>query len=327
MPILLNLCALWNAIIKAKNLLKRNFKRNGIIFNFILSDKEKLSIDFKTYYNKCRHYGESNGNPLQYSCLENYTDGGAWWAAVHGVSKSQTRLRGFTFTLHFHALEKELATHSSVLALRIPGKGELGGPPSMGSHRVGHDWSNLAAAADITLYIQFSSVAQSCLTLCDPMNCSTPCPSPTPGVHSNSRPSSQWCHPAISSSVVPFSSCPQSLPASESFPMSQFFAWCGQSTGVSALASVLPKKSQGWSPDQQCSKFSKPGCCNTWTVKYQMFKLVLEKAEEPEIKLPTSTGSWKKQKSSRKTSTSALLTIPKPLIVWIKTNCGKFLKR
>ena len=74
-----------------------------------------------------------------------------------------------------------------------------------------------------------------------------PCPSPTPGVYSDSRPSSQWCHPAISSSVVPFSSCPQSLPASESFPMSQLFAWGGQSTGVSALASFLPKKSQGWS--------------------------------------------------------------------------------
>ena len=74
-----------------------------------------------------------------------------------------------------------------------------------------------------------------------------PCPSPTPGVHSNSCLSSQWCHPAISSSVVPFSSCPQALPASESFPMSQLFAWGGQSTGVSALASFLPKKSQGWS--------------------------------------------------------------------------------
>ena len=73
-----------------------------------------------------------------------------------------------------------------------------------------------------------------------------PCPSPTPGVHSDSRPSSQWCHPAISSSVIPFSFCPQSLPASESFPMSQLFAWGGQSTAVSALASVLPKKSQGW---------------------------------------------------------------------------------
>ena len=77
-----------------------------------------------------------------------------------------------------------------------------------------------------------------------------PCPSPTPGVHSDSRPSSQWCHPAISSSVVPFSSCPQSLQASESFPMSQPFAWGGQSTGVSTLASFLPKKSQDWSPSE-----------------------------------------------------------------------------
>ena len=99
---------------------------------------------------------------------------------------------------------------------------------------------------------QIRSVAQSCPTLCDPMNCSTPipCPSPTPGVHSDSRPTSQWCHPAISSSVVPFSSCPQSLPVSESFPMSQLFAWGGQSTAVSALASFLPKKSQGWSPSE-----------------------------------------------------------------------------
>ena len=77
-----------------------------------------------------------------------------------------------------------------------------------------------------------------------------PCPSPTPGVHSDSHPSSQWCHPAISSSAVPFSSCPQSLPASESFPMSQLFIWGGQSTGVSALASFLPKKSQSWSPSE-----------------------------------------------------------------------------
>ena len=98
---------------------------------------------------------------------------------------------------------------------------------------------------------QIRSVAQSCPTLCDPMNRSTPrppCPSPIPGVQPKSRPSSQWCHPAISSSVVPFSSCPQSLPASDSFPMSQLFASGGQSTGLSALASFLPKKSQGWSP-------------------------------------------------------------------------------
>ena len=91
--------------------------------------------------------GEGNGTPLQYSCLENPMDGGAWWAAVHWVARSQTRLSKFTFTFHFHALEKEMAAHFSVLAWRIPGTGEPGGLPSMGSHRVGHDWSNLAAAA------------------------------------------------------------------------------------------------------------------------------------------------------------------------------------
>ena len=102
--------------------------------------------------------------------------------------------------------------------------------------------------------ISFSSVQFSCSVVSNSLRphesqyARPPCPSPAPGVHSDSRPSSQWCHPATSSSVVPFSSCPQSLPASESFPMSQPFAWGGQSTGVSALASFLPKKSQGWSP-------------------------------------------------------------------------------
>ena len=86
-----------------------------------------------------RSPGEGNGTPLQYSCLENSMDGGAWWAAVHGVAESRTRLRDFTFTFHFHALEKEMAAHSSVLAWRIPGAGKPGGLPSMGSHRVGHD--------------------------------------------------------------------------------------------------------------------------------------------------------------------------------------------
>ena len=84
-------------------------------------------------------FGEGNGTPLQYSCLENPMDGGAWQAAVHGVAKSRTLLSHFTFTFHFHALEKEMATHSSVLAWRIPGTGEPRGLPSMGSHRVGHD--------------------------------------------------------------------------------------------------------------------------------------------------------------------------------------------
>ena len=83
--------------------------------------------------------GEGNGNPLQYSCLENPRDKGAWEAAVHEVAKSRTRLSNFTFTFHFQALEKEMATHSSVLAWRIPGTGEPGGLLSMGSHRVGHD--------------------------------------------------------------------------------------------------------------------------------------------------------------------------------------------
>ena len=83
--------------------------------------------------------GEGNGNPLRYSCLENPTDGGAWWAAVHGVAEGRTRLSEFTFTFHFHALEEEMATHSSFLAWRIPETGEPGGLPSLGSHRVGHD--------------------------------------------------------------------------------------------------------------------------------------------------------------------------------------------
>ena len=85
--------------------------------------------------------GEGNGTPFQYSCLENPMDGGAWWAAVHGVAKSQTRLSDFTFTFHFHALEKEMATHSSVLAWKIPWTKEPGRLQSMGSLRVRHDWT------------------------------------------------------------------------------------------------------------------------------------------------------------------------------------------
>ena len=91
--------------------------------------------------------GEGNGTPLQYSCLENPMDGEAWKAAVHGVVEGWTRLSDFTFTFHFHALEKEMATHSSVLAWRIPGTEEPGGLPSVGSHRVADDWSDLAVAA------------------------------------------------------------------------------------------------------------------------------------------------------------------------------------
>ena len=96
--------------------------------------------------------------------------------------------------------------------------------------------------------VQFShSVMSNSLRPHELQHARTPCPSPIPAVHSNSCPSSQWCHPTISSSVVPFSSCPQSLPASQSFPMSQLFTWGGQSTGVSAFASFLPKNTQDWS--------------------------------------------------------------------------------
>ena len=93
----------------------------------------------------CRQ--KANGNPLQYSCLENPMDGGAYYVAVHGVAKSRAWLSDFTFTFHFHALEKKMASHSSILAWRIPGTEEPSGLPSMGSHRVGHDWSDAAAAA------------------------------------------------------------------------------------------------------------------------------------------------------------------------------------
>ena len=108
----------------------------------------------------------------------------------------------------------------------------------------------------IELLIQFSSVQFSRSVMLDSLqphesqHARPPCPSPTPRVHSNAHPLSQWCHPAISSSVVPVSSCRQSFPASESFPMSHLFTWGGQSTRVSALTSFLLKKSQGWSPSQ-----------------------------------------------------------------------------
>ena len=102
--------------------------------------KGEVKEDKMTFWGELEsEIGEGNGTPLQHSCLENPMEGGAWWAAVHGVAKSRTRLSDFTFTFHFHALEKDRATHSSVLAWRIPGVAEPGGLLSMGSHRVGHD--------------------------------------------------------------------------------------------------------------------------------------------------------------------------------------------
>ena len=122
---------------------------------------------------------------------------------------------------------------------------------SMGSQRVRHDWVTDLNRTELnmidTIFSSNSSVQFSCSVVSDSLtphesqHARPPCPSSTPGVHSDSRPSSQWCHLAISSSVVPFSSCPQSLPASESFPVSQLFEWGGQSTAVSALASFLPR--------------------------------------------------------------------------------------
>ena len=205
-------------------------------------------------------------------------DRGAWWAAVHGVARSRTRLSDFTFTFTFlHWRRKWQPTR--VLAWRIPGMGEPGGLPSMGSHRVGHDWSNLAAAAKKgslscadrkiplrslwqlpkltfsglslpqdaargeTSLVQFScSVVSDSLRPHGLQHVRLPCPSPTPWAYSHS------CYPTISSTVFPFFSRLQSFPASGSFPMSQFFASGGQSIGASASASALPMTIQDWFP-------------------------------------------------------------------------------
>ena len=108
-----------------------------IALNLMVKLGEKMNVGILC--KSSAKIGEGNGTPLQYSCLENPMDRGAWKAAIHGFAKSRTRLSDFTFTFHFHALEKEMATHSSVPAWRLPGTGEPGGLPSMGSHRVGHD--------------------------------------------------------------------------------------------------------------------------------------------------------------------------------------------
>ena len=110
-----------------------------------------LPLHFEFFFPLTCENGEGNGTPLQYSCLENPMGRGAWWAAVHGVTKSRIRLSNFTLTFHFHALEKEMATHSSILAWRITETGETGGLPSVRLNRVGHDWSNLAAAAAVRM--------------------------------------------------------------------------------------------------------------------------------------------------------------------------------
>ena len=138
--------------------------------------------------------------------------------------------------------------------------------------------------------LQFScSVVSDSLRPHESQHARPPYPSPTPGVHSDSSPSSQWCHPTISSSVVLISSCPQSLPASESFPLSQLFAWGSQSTGVSALASFLPKKSQGWSPSGRTGWISLQSMglsrvfSNTTVQKHQFFSTQLSSQSKSHI--------------------------------------------
>ena len=164
-------------------------------------------------------------------------DRGAWYATVHEVAKSLLQISDWTrtTTATLEGINSVLAWCSAytrnILTLAL---------------KVFNDHSLVNSTIST---IQFSSVQFSHSVVSDSLwphesqHARPPCSSPTPGVHSDSRPSSQWCHPAILSSVVPFSSCPQSLPASESFPMSQLFAWDGQSTGASGLASFLPKKS------------------------------------------------------------------------------------
>ena len=137
----------------------RNFTVFWIFFLSHISHQECYIRDTVSFSR------EGNGNPLQYSCLENPMGGGAWWAAVHGVAEGWTQLSDFTFTFHFHALEKEVAIHSSFLAWRIPGTGEPGLLPSMGSHRVGHDWSDLAAAVSFSMCQSGSSHFKSYLIL------------------------------------------------------------------------------------------------------------------------------------------------------------------
>ena len=161
-----------------------------------------------------RSPGGGQGNPLQYSCLENSMDRGAWWATVQGVTKSRTQLKWLS------------SSSNSVFMQRILSINEHTQFQFLFSH----------------------SVMSDSLQPHETQHARPPCPSPTPRVHPNPCPLCWWCHPTISSSVVPFSSCPQSFPASGSFPMSQLFASGGQSIGVSASASVPPMNTQDWSP-------------------------------------------------------------------------------
>ena len=197
----------------------------------------------------------------------------AWHAVIHEVTKSRTRLSDWTELKWTNIKDTETgglpdteftpvrntvnvksvsSGHQLIIQCRFhtgekPYECKACGKPLVCMNNL-LDLRVFTVVSELS--VQFSSVTQSCPTLCNPMHARSPCPSPTPGVQSDSCPLSQWCHPTISSSVVPFSSCAQSLPASESFPMSLVFTWASQSTGVSALASFLPKKSQGKSTER-----------------------------------------------------------------------------
>ena len=166
--------------------------------------------DLGSIFGLGRSPGIGNGNPIQYSCLDNSMDRGTWWVTVHGVAKSMTWLSTHTHT-HTHKYHYNPIHNSK--------------------------------------WIQFShSVVSDSLWPHGLQHARFPCPSPTSGAYSNSCPLTQWCHPTISFSVIPFSSCLWSFPASRSFQMSQFFTSGGQSIGVSASASVLPMNIQDWFP-------------------------------------------------------------------------------
>ena len=172
--------------------------------------------------------GEGNGNPLQCSCLENPRDREAWWAAIYGVAQSWTRLKGLSSSSNSFYKDFNFSTSSPTVL--------TSSSSFFNSHL--NTWVSQSVS-------QFSlSVMSNSLPPHGLQHARLPCPSPTLGACSNSCPMSQWCHPTIISSVVPFSSCLQSFPASGSFPMSQFFTSGGQSTAVSASASVLPMNTQ-----------------------------------------------------------------------------------
>ena len=172
--------------------------------------------------------GEGDGTPLQYSCLKNPMDRGAWWAAVHGVARSWIRLSDFTLFFHFPALEKEMATHSSVLDWRIPGTGEPGGLPSMGSHRVRHDWSDLAAAAAAARVLEVFS-----LLFIHWLSWSPPEHSPSPSVPT-SLASLLPCSWALL--PTPFSCCSQLQPSR----LLPFMSWIFQYLADAQLYKRIP---------------------------------------------------------------------------------------